>query len=84
VRTKILKEYPAERQVTAHTIGVRDASKRAANDQTIEPRERARNMRLMLGDKLPHGVSAPSALRCRPTASDEEQERLFGCGYAAL
>jgi hypothetical protein len=84
VRADILEKYVVGPQVLVQPLCMCDASKCAADHKAIESRKRSRDMRLMLGDKLPHGVAAPLSVALSTNRIVRGAGTpLFGCGYAA-
>src|SRR5436190_14777241 len=58
VRAEVLEQDVVAGQVVLHASGVCDGPQRAAKHQSVKARQHSRNLVLVIGDKLHHGVSA--------------------------
>ncbi|MBM3776383.1 MAG: hypothetical protein FJW37_14655 [Acidobacteria bacterium] len=73
-------------EIPVHPFVVGDRTQCASENQPVKAGQRTRDLVLVLGDKLVHGVSALLGWMVvenqYPTRS--ETPSPFGCGYAAL
>ena len=59
VCAEVLEQNVIAGQILLHARGVRDGPQRTAEHQSVKTRQHSRDLVLVTGDKLQHGVSAP-------------------------